>query len=111
MDQIVCSMGGVVGIDFKDAQNLEIDKLDFNFDATHHVVCVIDSGAHHQDLALEYTAITREMHVVADYFGKDYLRDVELKHFLKELGRMRQEGIADRAILRAFHFFKESQRA
>lgn len=110
MDQIASAVGGFVSIDFRDTIKPEVDKIEFDFKATHHVICLIDTGAVHIDLSEEYTLITEEMKSVAKFFQSDYLREVDDKLFLRQLGGLRHNGVGDRAILRALHFFRENQR-
>ena len=50
------------------------------------------------------------MKQVAAYFGKSVLREVSAEQFRKAIPRLRKT-CSDRAILRAAHFFAESERA
>lgn len=51
-----------------------------------------------------------EMKSVAAVFGKEVLRDVLPEEFYKNLAKVRVQ-CTDRAILRAFHFFADNERA
>ena len=110
MDQIAAAVGGFVAIDFRDVHAPQVDAMEFDFDATKHAICLIDSGGVHIDLSEEYALITSEMKAVAKLFKKDFLVEVDEKAFLKQLGGLRHNGASDRAILRAFHFFRENKR-
>lgn len=111
MDQMASSVGSVVAIDFEDNQKPIVNKVDFDFTKSGYSLCIIDSGADHADLTDDYAAITVEMRKVANYFGKDYLREVDPEKFTKELKNLRNEIKDDRAILRAIHYFNENERA
>lgn len=110
MDQMASSIGGAVFIDFKTPDNPRIKKIEFDLAKEGYALCIIDTGADHADLTDEYAAIPSEMRAAANFFGKDYLRDVDKNKFLAEISKLR-EHIGDRAVLRAYHFFKENERA
>lgn len=111
MDQMASSVGSIVAIDFEDTNKPLVEKVEFDFTKTGHALCIIDSGADHADLTDEYAAITVEMRMVANYFGKDYLREVNPEEFAAKLADLRKTIKNDRAILRAIHYFNDSQRA
>lgn len=110
MDQMACSLGGVIGIDFKDPCAPSVEKIDFNFSSCGHSICIIDTGADHSQLTGEYAAIPAEMGAVAAFFGKQYLRDTDPSEFFKRLPEVRK-ACGDRSVLRAMHFFDENVRA
>lgn len=111
LDQMASSVGAVVAVDFKDNSNPIVKKVEFNLAEYNHSLCIIDSGADHADLTHEYAAVTEEMRLVANYFGKDYLREVEKADFMANLKAVREEVNNDRAVLRAIHYFNDSDRA
>lgn len=111
MDQMASSVGAVVAIDFNDPKTPVIEKVDFDFTQSGHSLCIIDSGADHADLTDEYTSITVEMKAVANFFGKDFLRDVNPEEFNKKIAEVRKAVNNDRAVLRAIHFFNDNMRA
>jgi galactokinase len=111
MDQMASSVGAVVAIDFADTQKPIINKVDFDFTKSGHALCIIDSGADHADLTSEYAGITVEMKKVADFFGKEFLREVDPVEFNDRLSEVRKAVGDDRAVLRAIHFFNDNQRA
>ena len=49
------------------------------------------------------------MKKVAQFFGKEVLREVDEKDFYNQLVEVRKE-VGDRAILRAIHLFNENKR-
>lgn len=111
MDQMASSVGAVVAIDFEDNKKPIVNKVDFDFTKSGHALCIIDSGADHADLTNEYAAITVEMREVANYFNKDFLREVDPQEFFAELANVRKAVNNDRAVLRAIHYFNDNCRA
>ena len=109
MDQLASSVGGMVFIDFADPKVPVVEKLDFDFAAAGHALCIIDSGADHGDLTDEYAAIPREMKEICTFFGKNVLREVSQQEFFAALPQLRGK-VSDRAILRAVHIFRENDR-
>ena len=110
MDQTASAVGGIVAIDFKEPAAPEVQKLDFRFETTGYSLCIIDSGADHADLSDEYSAIPMEMREVAAELGAEVLRDADENTFREKLAEIRQK-TGDRAVVRAFHFFRDSKRA
>ena len=111
MDQMASSVGAVVAIDFADTEKPVVNKVEYDFTKSGYSLCIIDSGADHADLTNEYAAITVEMRMVANYFGKDFLREVDPKEFSDKLAEVRAAVKNDRAILRAIHYFNDNIRA
>ena len=109
MDQMACSVGGFVQIDFKDPSVPVINKVDFDFAACNHALCIVDTGGNHADLTDEYAAVRGEMEAVAAKFGKSVLRDVDRTEFEKNISVIR-DSAGDRAVLRAMHFYNENVR-
>ena len=111
LDQMASSVGAVVAVDFKDNDKPAVRKVDFDLSKYDHSLCVIDSGADHAELTHEYAAVPAEMKAVAAYFGKEFLREVDKADFMKEIKNIRAVVKNDRAVLRAYHFFNDSDRA
>lgn len=109
MDQMACSVGGFVMIDFKDPSQPVINKLSFDFGSCGHALCIVDTGGNHADLTDEYAAVRCEMETVASKFGKAVLRDVDKAEFEKNISVIR-DSAGDRAVLRAMHFYNENIR-
>ena len=109
MDQMACSVGGFVEIDFKDPAAPVIEKLDFDFGSCKHALCIVDTGGDHSDLTDEYAAVRSEMEDVASKFGKSVLREVDREEFEKNIAVVR-DSAGDRAVLRAMHFYNENDR-
>lgn len=109
MDQTASSVGGMVFIDFADNENPLVEKIDFDFAAKKHALCIIDSGASHADLTDEYAAIPGELKQVCAYFGKSVLRDITEEDFYRALPALAAQ-MPQRALLRAIHFYQENTR-
>ena len=109
MDQCACSVGSLIHIDFKDNDNPVVEKVDVDFSSYQHSLCIVDVHASHADLTADYASIPTEMKQVAQYFGKEFLRDVDEKQFYDELADVREK-VSDRAVLRAIHLFNENKR-
>ena len=109
MDQTASAVGGMVFIDFEDPKKPKVEKLDFDFAAAGHALCIIDCGADHANLTGEYAAIPGELKQLCSLFGKAVLRDIPETDFFAALPEIRHQ-VCDRAILRAIHFYQENSR-
>ncbi len=109
LDQMGASVGGMVTIDFADNDHPVVEKVDFDFAAAGHALCIIDSGADHADLTDEYAAVPAELGAVCAHFGKKVLREVAEEDFYAALPLLRQKA-GDRAVLRAVHIYDENRR-
>ena len=109
MDQCACAVGGLIHIDFKDNSNPVVEKIDNDFSQYGYSLCIVDVHASHADLTDDYAAVPYEMKKVAQFFGKEFLREVDEKDFYNQLVAVRKE-VGDRAILRAIHLFNENKR-
>ncbi len=109
MDQMASAVGSMVTIDFYDKENPVIEKVDFDFASCGHALCIIDSRASHADLTDEYAAITLELKAICGYFGKDVLTQIPEEDFIAAIAALRDQ-FGDRAVLRAYHFYKENAR-
>ena len=109
MDQMASSVGNIIAIDFSDPAKPIVTPMAFDFATCGYSLCVIDSGAGHEDLTDEYAAITRELKQVCRIFGKEFLRDVCEDEFYDRIAEVRKT-CGDRATLRAIHVFGENKR-
>ena len=109
MDQMACSVGGLIHIDFADPQKPVVEKVDVDFSAYRHSLCITDTKGSHADLTDDYALIPQEMKQVADFFGKEFLREVNPEDFYKNMAKIREK-CGDRPVLRALHFFEEEKR-
>ncbi len=109
MDQMACSVGGLIHIDFADPKNPIVEKIEVDFGAYRHSLCITDTKGSHADLTDDYAQIPQEMKKVASFFGKEFLREVDEKDFYKNIAKL-QKKCGDRAVLRSLHFFEEEKR-
>ena len=109
MDQMASSVGGMVYIDFEDPENPKVQKIDVDLATFGYGLCIIDTGADHADLTDEYAAIPGELAALCQCFGKKYLRQIPKAEFVEKIAQIRGK-VTDRAILRAFHIYRENDR-
>ena len=110
MDQMASSVGNIITIDFADPAHPDVEPVAVDFSKAGLALCILDSGAGHEDLTNEYSAITNELRAVCRVFGKEVLREVPEEAFLAELPKVRAAA-GDRAVNRAFHVYAENRRA
>lgn len=109
MDQMACSVGNLVYIDFGKPQEPVVEKVDCDMEKFGYSLCITDTKGSHADLTHEYAAVPAEMRVVAEYFGKEVLRDVAIEDVLSNISDIREKA-GDRSVLRALHFVNENKR-
>ena len=109
MDQCASSVGSLINIDFNDVAKPIVNKVDVDFSKFGHSLCIVDTKGSHADLTDEYAAIPMEMKKVANYFGKEFLREVDEEDFFNDIAGARKACQA-RAVLRAIHLFEENKR-
>ncbi|MGI6071586.1 MAG: galactokinase [Lachnospiraceae bacterium] len=106
LDQLACGIGGLIFIDFAGPSVHEIQGSIENFDCT---LCIVNTGSAHANLSKEYSAVPREMFMVAGLLGGRVLRDVAEEDFFARASELRRK-VGDRPLLRAYHFFEEMKR-
>jgi len=109
MDQTASSVGGFVTIDFENPKNPVIQKVDFDFAACGHALCIVDTKGSHSGLTDEYSAVREEMESIAAEFDQASLRDVPQELFEAGIPELRSQ-TGDRAVLRAMHFYADNER-
>ena len=109
MDQMACSVGSLVHINFENSQKPEVERVEFDLDVHGYSLCITDTKGSHADLTPDYAAIPMEMKQAAACFGKEVLGEVSKKEILSNLSKIRAEA-GDRAALRALHFICENER-
>ena len=109
LDQMACSVGGFVSIDFADPENPVINKVDFDFSSCGYSLVIVDTLGSHSGLTDDYAAIRSEMESVAGFFGKNVLREVTKEDVLQNAAAI-AKATNERAVLRALHFFGENER-
>lgn len=109
MDQMACSVGSLVHIDFTDPENPIVEQLELDMNAYGFSLCITDTKGSHADLTPDYAAIPKEMNQVATCFGKNFLGEVSKKEIMDNIPLIRERA-GDRAALRALHFVCENER-
>ena len=109
MDQVACSVGGLVHIDFANIKEPVVKPLKIEFQQFGHSICIVDTKGSHADLTDDYAAIPYEMKAIAHHFNEEYLNDVNEEEFYEKINELRLI-LSDRAILRAIHYFEENKR-
>lgn len=109
MDQMACSVGGAVYIDFENPAEPVVEKLEIDLERYGYCLCIVDTKGSHEDLTPDYAAVPTEMKEVAACFGKEVLREVSEEAFYDKLPDIRGKA-GDRSILRTMHFFEENKR-
>ena len=109
MDQMACSVGGMIHIDFKNPEEPVVEKVPSDFEAYQYSLCIVDTKASHADLTDDYAQIPADMKKVAKFFKKNFLREVPEEEFYNQISAMRGL-LGDRPVLRAIHFMEEETR-
>lgn len=102
MDQLACALGRAVYVDFL---TNEIVPVNADFSRMGLTLCLTDTGGSHAGLDTSYARIPADMRLVASFFGKELLGEVDPEEF-----RSRRWDTADRPVRRAKHFFDENDR-
>lgn len=109
MDQMACALGGIVAIDFADADHPVYRQVKFDFMEAGHALCIVDTGADHADLTADYGSIPQEMKAVARLLGREVLSEVPAEEFYAAITLVREK-LGDRAVLRAIHYYDDVDR-
>ena len=109
MDQIACSVGGIVYIDFENPESPDVQSIDFSFEDKGYQLCLVDTGSSHADLTDAYAQIPEDMKKVAGMFGKNVLRQVNEAELGASFSRV-MAMLGERPLRRAIHFFNEEER-
>lgn len=109
MDQMACSVGNLVYIDFENPSKPVVEKVEFDMEQYGYSLCITDTKGSHADLTDEYAAVPKEMKLVAKHFEQDVLRGITIKDILKDIAVLRSK-FGDRSVLRALHFVNENER-
>ena len=110
MDQIACTMMGVLGIDFVNPDEPVVTPVNFDFKGTGYTLAVVNTGGDHANLTPEYAAIFEEMGKAARAAGKKVARGLTLADVMRRIPKIRKKA-GDRGLLRLLHFIHEDERA
>ncbi len=102
MDQLACALGKAVYIDFLTG---EITPVNADFSRMGLTLCLTDTGGSHAGLDTSYARIPADMRLIASFFGKELLGEVDPDDFYAK-----KWDTADRPVRRAKHFFDENAR-
>ncbi len=102
MDQLVCSLGHTVYVDFMTG---EIEPVDADFSSMGLTLCLTNTGGSHAGLDTSYARIPNDMTYIANLFDAGVLGEVDPEKF-------RRQGWdpSNRPVRRAMHFFDENER-
>ena len=109
MDQMACSVGNMVHVDFADINNPKVEKVPFDLNKYGYSLCITDTKGSHADLTADYAAVPEEMKKVAAFFGKEVLLGLTVDDILENIVKVREQ-VGDRGVLRALHFIRENER-
>lgn len=109
MDQMACSVGNLVHIDFADKKNPVVEGVSCDLGKYGYSLCITDTKGSHADLTADYAAVPAEMKAVAAVFGKEVLHGVKIEELYEKSAEIREKA-GDRAYLRALHFVNENLR-
>ena len=109
MDQMACSTGGLVTIDFENVAEPMVEPLFYDFHKAGYSLVVVNTGGSHDNLTAEYASVRTEMQAVANALGKDVLRQIQPEDLWRNIPELREK-LGERPILRAFHFLDENKR-
>lgn len=106
MDQAVIAEGGVVLLDFAQAEAPSVTPVPFSFAEAGLDVVLVDVGADHAHEIGSYARIPEDMASVARLFGADTLGQVDQREFWNRFAEVRSR-CDDAVVLRALHYFRE----
>lgn len=109
MDQMACSVGNLVHVDFGRIENPAVEKIDFDLNQYRYSLCITDTKGSHADLTADYAAIPYEMKQVAGCFNREVLVGLTIDDLIGSIDKLRKR-CGDRAVLRALHFISENER-
>lgn len=109
LDQMACSHGGMITIDFKEPAEPQIERIPGTFERAGYSLVIVSTGGNHADLTEDYASIPNEMRAVAQAFGAEVCRDLTAEMIYGRLAELR-ETAGDRAVLRALHYLDENDR-
>ncbi len=109
MDQMACSLGNLINIDFKDNENPVVHRVDVDFSRFGYSLCIVDTKGSHASLTDEYAAIPEEMKKVSAILGHTYVSEMTYDEVIDHIDEIREK-CGDRAVLRSVHVIEENQR-
>ena len=108
-DQTISSVGKTVMVDFFDPANPHIEEMPYDPRSHGYALCIMDTGASHDDLTDDFSSIIEDMAVIAKHYGEEHLRHISKEQFFAEekmLAKKYGKNVTDRA----HHFLLENKR-
>ena len=87
MDQMACSVGNLVHINFADTKKPVVEKVSFDMNKYGYSLCITDTKGSHADLTADYAAIPEEMKKVAEFFDQEVLLGLTVEDILGKFDR------------------------
>ena len=109
MDQMACSVGNMVHVDFADINNPKVEKVALDLNKYGYSLCITDTKGSHADLTDDYAAVPEEMNKVAAFFGQEVLLGLTVQQVIESIAELREQ-VGDRGVLRTLHFIRENER-
>ena len=109
MDQMACSVGNMVHVDFADINNPKVEKVALDLNKYGYSLCITDTKGSHADLTDDYAAVPEEMNKVAAFFGQEVLLGLTVQQVIDSIAELREK-VGDRGVLRTLHFIRENER-
>ena len=106
LDQTAISYGGIIKIDFKNPELLDVKPIDFKFEDAGLGAVLVDSGAEHGDISYLYAAIPGDMKKMSEICGVDFLGETNIDTLSEKLMEA-EEKLGDKPALRGVNYFHE----
>jgi galactokinase len=106
-DQTAIAHGGILALDFIDADRPTVTPICFDFAAHGLAVCLVDTGSDHAQATDDFAQLVGDMTACAAAFGATRLCEVADADLLARIPELRRS-LGDRAALRALHWVRES---
>ena len=108
MDQMACSVGGMIYIDFANKEKPVVEQVESNFEKAGLSLCIVDTKGSHADLTPDYAAVPEEMNRIAKAMGKEHLREISEEEFYAAIPRLWKE-TTGRSVLARFIFIRKKK--
>ena len=110
LDQMACAEGSFTAIDFYEKDAPKVHRIGFDPGEFGYDLILTDVRASHAELSDEYAAVPADMKAAAAVMHEEVLSRCTLNDLLANAAEIREK-CGDRALMRAFHFLKETERA
>lgn len=110
LDTLTCATGGILCVDLQNEEKPIVQRLSSCGLPQGFALCITDTRCSHSELTDAFAQVRDEMESVANALGRDNLRQAQETELWQNMPTLRKK-CGDRAVLRALHFYKESQRS